>query len=226
MMTKGGVMRNGCAAAALIGAALLAVTACGSGGTGTTATFHPEGSMPASAPSAPDAPGGSGTSFVMPAFGKNVHVEMTNWLPSAASQAQAVLTDKDYELAYLYAEYTSGQDTSWTGYVSPTMQTEVQTALSQPDVTGESFTGTIGFFDMSAVTDPTVGGYLDVSACFDNAESSNTSAQTGKVIPDTTPAAEHYYRYTDQLAKNSAGEWKVVSDLPRIYYPQAKECKP
>ena len=219
-------MRNGCAAAALIGAALLAVTACGSGGTGTTATFHPEGSMPASAPSAPDAPGGSGTSFVMPAFGKNVHVEMTNWLPSAASQAQAVLTDKDYELAYLYAEYTSGQDTSWTGYVSPTMQTEVQTALSQPDVTGESFTGTIGFFDMSAVTDPTVGGYLDVSACFDNAESSNTSAQTGKVIPDTTPAAEHYYRYTDQLAKNSAGEWKVVSDLPRIYYPQAKECKP
>ena len=159
-------------------------------------------------------------------FGKNVHVGMTNWLPSVASQAQAVLTDKDYELAYLYAEYTSGQDTSWTGYVSPAMRTEVQTALSQPDVTGESFTGTIGFFDMSVLPDPTVRGYLDVSACFDNAQSSNTNAQTGQVIPDTTPAGQHYYRYTDQLAKNSAGQWKVISDLPRIYYPQAKECKP
>ncbi len=219
-------MRKGYAGAALIGAGLLAVVACGSSGSGAAATFHPQGSMPAAAPGAPGAPGGSGTSLVMPAFGKNVHVGMTNWLPSVASQAQAVLTDKDYELAYLYAEYTSGQDTSWTGYVSPAMRTEVQTALSQPDVTGESFTGTIGFFDMSVLPDPTVRGYLDVSACFDNAQSSNTNAQTGQVIPDTTPAGQHYYRYTDQLAKNSAGQWKVISDLPRIYYPQAKECKP
>lgn len=216
-------MRKSCAAAALIGAGLLTVAACGSSGSGTTATFHPQGSIPATAPGAPN---GSATSFIMPAFGKNVHVKMTNWLPSDASQAQAVLTDKDYELAYLYAEYTSGQDTSWTGYVSPTMQTEAQTALSQPDVTGESFTGTVGIFDMSVLPDPTVHGYLDVSACFDNAQASNTSAQTSKVIPDTTPPDQHYYRFTDQLAKDSAGQWKVISDLPRIYYPQAKECKP
>ena len=177
-------------------------------------------------PATPRRSAASGTSVVMPPFGKNVHIEMTNWRPADASQAQAVLTDKDYELAYLYAEYTSGQDTSWTGYVSPTMQTEVQNALSQPDITGESFTGTIGFFDMAAVPDPTVTGDLDVSACFDNAGSSNTNAQTGKVIPDTTSADQHYYRYTDQLAKNSAGQWKVISDLPPIYYPRAKECKP
>jgi hypothetical protein len=216
-------MRKSCAAAALIGAGLLTVTACGSSGSGTTATFHPQGSMPAATPGAAN---GVKTSVVMPAFGKNVHVMMTNWLPSDASAAQAVLTDKDYELAYLYAEYTSGQDQSWAGYVSPTMQTEVQGALSQPDVTGESFTGTIGIFAMSVVPDPTVRGYLDVSACFDNAQASNTSAPTGQVIPDTTPAGQHYYRYTDQLAKDSAGQWKVISNLPRIYYPQAKECKP
>jgi hypothetical protein len=216
-------MRKSCAAAALIGAGLLTVAACGSSGSGTTATFHPQGSIPATAPGASN---GSATSFIMPAFGKNVHVKMTNWLPSDTSQAQAALTDKDYALAYLYAEYTSGKDTSWTGYVSPTMQTEAQAALSQPDVTGESFTGTIGIFDMSVLPDPTVHGYLDVSACFDNAQAANTSAQTGKVIPDTTPPAQHYYRFTDQLAKDSAGQWKVISDLPRIYYPQAKECKP
>ena len=73
-------------------------------------------------PTSPGAPGGAGgNSLTMPAFGKNVHVTMTNWLPPNASEAQAVLTDKNYELAYLYAEYTSGQDQSWMAYVSPTM---------------------------------------------------------------------------------------------------------
>ena len=128
----------------------------------------------------------AGNAVVMP-FGKNVHIEMTSWLPSSASEAQAVLTDKDYELAYLYAEYTSGQDTSWTGYVSPTMQTEVQTALSQPSITGESFTGTIGFFDMTAVPDPTVRGDLDVSACFDNARLLEHQRADGKGHPGHHP---------------------------------------
>ena len=204
---------------------LCAVAACGSSGRGgSSGTFNPSGSMAgqASAAATATAPG----SVTMPAFGKNVHIDLTSWQPSSASQAQAVLTDKDYELAFLYAEYTGGQDTAWTSYVSPTMQTEVQSTLSQAGVTSESFIGTIKIFDMTVVTDPTVPADLDVSACFDNAQSSNTSRATGKVIAGTGPAGQHYYRYTDQLAKDSSGDWQVVSDLPAIYYPRAKECKP
>jgi hypothetical protein len=204
---------------------LFGVAACGGGSSTTTATFKPRGTLaagPAGTPGA--APGGS--SITMPPFGKNVHMTMTNWLPSNASEARAVLTDKDYELAYLYAEYTGGQDQSWAAYASPPMQTEVQAALSQTDITTESFNGAIRFFDMTVVTDPTVPGDLDVSACFDNSRSSNTNLRTGKVIPDNLPADQHFYRYTDELAKNSSGTWKVVSDLPRVYYPRAKECKP
>jgi hypothetical protein len=210
---------------ALSGLALCAVAACGSQSSGgSSGTFQPSGSM---AGQASAAAGGTGTGAVtMPAFGQNVHIDLTTWAPSSASQAQAVLTDKNYELAFLYAEYTGGQDTAWTSYVSSTMQTEAQVALSQADVTSESFVGTIRIFDMTAVTDPTVPADLDVSACFDNAQSSNTSRATGKVIPDTISADQHYYRYTDQLAKDSSGDWQVVSDLPAIYYPRAKECKP
>jgi hypothetical protein len=217
-------MRKGHVGAALMCAALLGVTACGGSGA-TTATFKPSGTL---AGVSPDTPGTSpgGNAVTMPPFGKNVHITMTNWLPSNASEAQAVLTDKNYELAYLYAEYTGGQDQGWTAYVSPTMQTEVQTALSQTSITTESFTGTIRFFDMTVVTDPTVPRYLDVSACFDNSRSSNTNLQTGKVVPDNVPADQHFYRYTDQLAKSSSGTWKVISDLPPVYYPRAKECKP
>ena len=96
------------------------------------------------------------------------------------------------------------------------MQTEAQSTLTQADMTSESFIGTIRIFDMTAVTDPTVPADLDVSACFDNAQSSNTSRATGKVIPDTGPAAQHYYRYTDQLAKDSrrlAGGLGPAADL-------------
>jgi len=221
----GQATRLGTALAGLAG--LCALAACGSqSGGSTTGTFHPSGSM-AGQPSAA-AGGGSASSgsVTMPAFGKNVHIDLTSWKPSDPSQAPAVLTDKDYELAFLYAEYTSGADTGWTSYVSSTMQTEVQSTLAQPDVTSESFTGTIKIFDMTVVQDPTVKADLDVSACFDNAGSANTSRATGKVIPATGSADQNYYRYTDQLAKDSSGDWQVVSDLPAIYYPRAKECKP
>ena len=220
-------MRKGPGKITLLGVVLsgmCAVAACGSqSGGGSSGTFQPSGSMAGQASAAASGAAGSVT---MPAFGKDVHIDLTTWAPSSASQAQAVLTDKNYELAFLYAEYTGGQDTAWTSYVSSTMQTEAQSTLAQTDVTSKSFTGTIRIFDMTAVTDPTVPADLDVSACFDNAQSSNTSRATGKVIPDTGSADQHYYRYTDQLAKDSSGDWQVVSDLPAIYYPRAKECKP
>jgi len=211
-------------AAGLLAAAALAVTACSSAG--PAATFTPGGGGP-SAPgaSASDAAAGSG-GYVMPPFGTNVHVDMTSWVPANAAQAQAVNTDKDYELAYLYAEYKGGQDQTWVNYVSSVMQTAVQQSLQATDVTTESFIGTVKYFDMSVIPDPLVKGDLDVSACFDNAGSSNTGLTTGKVIPDTSAPDSHYVRIADELRKDSAGQWQVVSSLPAIYYPQAAQCKP
>jgi hypothetical protein len=211
-------------AAGLLAAAALAVTACSSAG--PAATFTPGGGGPSAAgASASDAAAGSG-GFVMPPFGTNVHVDMTSWLPANAAQAQAVNTDKDYELAYLYAEYKGGQDQTWVNYVNSVMQTAVQQSLQATDVTTESFVGTVKYFDMSVIPDPLVKGDLDVSACFDNAGSSNTDLTTGKVIPDTSAPDSHYVRIADELRKDSAGQWQVVSSLPAIYYPQAAQCKP
>lgn len=211
-------------AAGLLAAAALAVTACSSAG--PAATFTPGGGgSSAAGGQASDAAAGSG-GYVMPPFGTNVHVDMTSWLPANAAQAQAVNTDKDYELAYLYAEYKGGQDQTWVNYVSSVMQTAVQQSLQATDVTTESFTGTVKYFDMSVIPDPLVKGDLDVSACFDNAGSSNTNLTTGKVIPDTSAPDSHYVRIADELRKDSAGQWQVISSLPAIYYPQAAQCKP
>jgi hypothetical protein len=213
------------AAAALLAAGALAVTACSSAGP-TAATFTPGGGgLSTAGGQASDAAAGSG-GYVMPPFGTNVHVDMTSWLPANAAQAQAVNTDKDYELAYLYAEYKGGQDQTWVNYVSSVMRTAVQQSLQATDVTTESFAGTVKYFDMSVIPDPLVKGDLDVSACFDNAGSSNTNLTTGKVIPDTSAPDSHYVRISDELRKDSAGQWQVISSLPAIYYPQAAQCKP
>ena len=211
-------------AAGLLAVAALAVTACSSAG--TAATFTPGGGgLSTAGGQATDAAAGSG-GYVMPPFGPNVHIDMTSWLPASTAQAQAVNTDKDYELAFLYAEYKGGQDQSWVNYVSPVMQTAVQQSLQATGVTTESFVGTIKYFDMSVIPDPLVKGDLDVSTCFDNAGSSNTDLTTGKVIPDTSAPNSHYVRIADELRKDSAGQWQVVSSLPAIYYPQAAQCKP
>ena len=210
--------------AALLAATVLAAAACSAAGP-SAATFTPGGGMStAGAGQASDAAATGG--YVMPPFGTNVHVDMTSWLPANTAQAQAVNTDKDYELAYLYAEYKGGQDQSWVNYVSSVMQTAVQQSLQAADVTTESFVGTVKYFDMSVIPDPLVKGDLDVSTCFDNAGSSNTDRTSGKVIPDTSAPDSHYVRIADELRKDSAGQWQVISSLPAIYYPQAAQCKP
>jgi len=203
-------------------AALVAATACSS--SQPAGTFKPGGGASVAA-GQPAGDGQAGVQLIMPPFGSNVHVEMTSWLPGNAAEKQAVITDKDYELAFLYAEYKGGQDQSWASYVSPVMQPAVTRALKAKNVTTESFKGTIRYFKMRVIPDPLVPGDLDVSACFDNAGSSNTNLTTGAVLPDTSSPDSHYVRTTDELKKNSAGQWQVVSTL-LVYYPTARECKP
>jgi hypothetical protein len=210
------------AVAAALGAAGV-TAACSSG---QPPAFNPGGSQTTAAATPAVQQSAAPGTLAMPPFGKNAHVVMTRWLPKNAGLAQAVMVDKNYELAFLYAEYTGGQSQSWTAYVSNTMAAEVQAALSGKDVTTESFRGTIRIFDMSVLRDPAVPADVDVSACFDNAQAVNTSLSTGAVLPGQAPSNRNYYRYTDQLARNPSGQWQVVSNYPFVYYPRAKECKP
>lgn len=215
--------RRSAGAGVLATVALLAAASC----SGHPArTFTPEGGGSASAGGQASAGDGSSLGYVMPPFGSNVHIDMTSWVPTDASRAAGANADKSYELAYLYAEYKGGQDESWVNYVSPVMKTAVEQSLQGGDVTSESFIGTVKYFDMSVIADPLIKGDLDVSTCFDNANSSNTDITTGKVIPDTSAPDSHYVRISDELRKNSTGQWQVVSSLPAVYYPQAKQCKP
>jgi hypothetical protein len=160
-----------------------------------------------------------------PPFGSNVHIFMPGWLPADRGEAPAVVAAKNFLLAFLYAEYRGNQDDRWTKYVSGDVLGALKANLSEPSVTTESFTGAISFSHMRAYPDPTTMGAIDVSECFDNSGSHNTSLATGKIIPDRIPVDQHYYRNTDVMASKN-GQWKVASVYPVVYYPRAPECRP
>jgi hypothetical protein len=210
--------------ASLVSAAVLAA-ACGS----ATATFHPGAASPAATGAAPGPASSqlapvSRQGLTWPPFGRDVHIIMPAWLPADPGQVPAVITAKNFLLAFLYAEYRGNTDDRWRAYATASVARALRSDLARPDVTSESFTGTIRFSQMSAFPDPSVAGAVDVSECFDNARSANVGLRTGQVIPDRIPPDQHYYRNTDVLARDASGRWQVVSIYPVVYYPQAKEC--
>jgi hypothetical protein len=220
----GGRSRAATLWAALLTCVGFSVVACGSAPVGS---FHPGGTAAAGAGATGPAPADPAASSALawPPFGPDVHIAMPGWLPADPREVPAVLAAKNFLLAFLYAEYRGNQDDRWTKYVSVTALSALRSDLAQPDVTTQSFTGTIVFSHMRAYADPTGKGAVDVSECFDNARSANTDLTTGKAVADQAPANQHYYLNTDVMAEHN-GRWQVVSVDPVIYYPQAKECKP
>jgi hypothetical protein len=217
---------------ALVAGGVLAttITSAAACGAAPAATFHPGGTAPGGpagspAPSPSQLARVSADSLIWPPFGRNVHIAMPGWLPADPAEVPVVITAKNFLLAFLYAEYRGNHDHRWTAYVAGNVRRDLSSNLAQPGITTESFTGTIRFSRMNIFADPSLPGALDVSECFDNSHSANTGLRSGKILPDHTPADQHYYRNTDVLARDASGRWHVVSVYPVIYYPQAKECK-
>jgi hypothetical protein len=208
----------------LVGLALAAaLAACGPA---PPPAFHPAGRNPRAGTAARGpAQLPRRTTVTWPPFGPDVNIIMPGWLPADPTEIPAVITAKNFLLAYLYAEYKGGADQRWAGYVSGSVTSALRSDLAAPGVTAESFTGTIRFSRMDAFPDPSVNGAVDVSECFDNAHSANVGLQSRQVIPDRTPASQHYYRNTDVMARGPGGQWHVIGIYPVIYYPQAKECR-
>ena len=216
-------------AASLVAIVGLLVAGCGSA---ASPAFRPAG---VAAPDRTPAGGRTGTTagrahrpagtLEWPPFGGNVHIVMPGWLPASPGEVPAVIAAKNFLLAFLYAEYRGNQDDRWTAFVSGGVASALKANLSVNSVTTESFTGTIIFSHLRAYPDPTAAGAVDVSECFDNSRSRNTSLASGKILPDTVPASQHHYMNTDVMAK-AGGRWTVISVYPVIYYPRAAECKP
>ena len=122
--------RHGLRVALLAAAGALAV-ACGSASPGT---FRPAGTIATGAvgagAAAPEPAGLAAESVAWPPFGANVHIVMPAWLPPDSGEVPAVITAKDFLLAFLYAEYQGNQDDRWAGYVSGNVLTALKSTLA------------------------------------------------------------------------------------------------
>jgi hypothetical protein len=209
-------------------AAGLVLAACG---TSPAATFHPAGSggspTATATTSAPGARDSSSGPVAWPPFGRNAHIVVPNWRTVDRSEAQAVKTAEDFLLAVMYADYTGDRDSRWTAYASPQVRSSLASSLSSPDVTTESFIGTVRFWHMTVSPSSAAPGAVVVAECVDSAKSQNTSLATGKVLParQQNTTDENYYENTDVLASEH-GQWQVITIEPELYYPQAFQCKP
>jgi hypothetical protein len=219
------------------GALLTAVALLGAGcSSQSTQSFDASGTGPSSGSTAsgqaeatttPGSATATGSAAVtMPSFGANVHIVLGAFPKLGTADGQALVTDLDYQLDFLYADYTGGRSQTWINEVNPTMVQALQSGLAQPDVTTESFTGTIRLFRFSVIKDPVVKGDLDVTGCMDNAGAVNTDLKSGAVLPGQSVTDHNYFRYSNELAPVPGGGWQVVENMPDIYFPLAGGCKP
>jgi hypothetical protein len=226
--------QGGLAAPVLAGPALAALLLAGCGGSAAPPPFTPgvggssgsgDGASPGPAASGPPGPVIDAGPLTRPPFGANVQVSYRAAEAHKPVLAAAMTADGDFELAYLYAQYTGGRDDRWTVYASPKAARTFRGDLAQPSVTGHSFRGRVRYFAVRAYPDPATHGAVDVTGCFDDAGAVTTSLRTGQPDGPAVPANQHYFRYTDIVARRG-GHWVVIGNYPALYYPQAKECKP
>jgi hypothetical protein len=213
-------------AAALATAAL--ATACSAPAADPPAATFTPGAGAGTGTAAPSASSSGGTgadSFVMPPFGSNFHVTMTDWLPPAGSQlVPAVVAAKNFWLAFYYSEYTGGKDNRWRTYTSGAMQPLVQKTLRAPDVAGQSMIGSMSFGGMSAAPDPKISGDIDVTICIDGSKLTDTYLGTGKAFPTQVPRSQADYKETAYVAQGSTGLWYMTYFTNQVTVPAAQGC--
>jgi hypothetical protein len=213
-------MRPRRAGVALAAPVLLLAAACGSQ---QAAAFHPSGVMAAASPTASSAK----TSAPLVPFPGKVTFEF-DALPASATQAALVTRDRAFILAYYYAIYARGRNTSYQSYIANSgVLTSVQTAVTEHVDAAEGFAGVDRHFDTTVTQPPDTPGDLDVNYCVDEAGLQYTDIQTGQLLGNGSPQGELYYYESDTFARNGHGSWDLVGTLVTPYPSgQARECKP
>jgi hypothetical protein len=218
-----GLIGTALTAAALAGAALLAA---GCGASSRAGTFVPQGSAAA----APTATGPATPGLVHFPFPASVHIEFQTAAPADQQERSVVLTDENFQLAYYWSLYSEGGNQHFARYIaSPTVLSAVQASVAQNFAQHERIRGTLRIY-RTAVTPVAASsgspGGLAVTFCGDNSQLASVSARTGAVVPDSTPAARHWFSQTDSYVTQD-GAWALAS-ISTTFYPTgpAQDCKP
>lgn len=207
------------AAVAAASALALLASACGSS---APQSFHPAGKI-SSAP-------GPGASLVHFPFPPDIHIEFQTPLPSDPQQAAVVTTDRNFQLAFYYAQYTQGKDTRFNNYIAPiatAVARVVQSNVAPYAVDHKTIRGTLRFYDTTVQPVPGAPHNMTVTSCVDDSKLPDINARTGRPIPGSPPPSSYYTLESDAFKPMGAGKWGLIAITTQVY-PQgnSRECKP
>ena len=211
--------RRALAALAATGMIALIATACGSS---APQAFHPAGKASA----APN-PSASLANFPFP---PDIHIDFQSALPADPQQAAAVTTDRDFQLAFYYAQYTQGKDRRYEQYLAPgttPLLIEVQSNVTPYATDHKSIRGTLRLYDTTVQPVQGAPQALSVTQCVDDSKLPDVDARSGKVIPGSPRPSAYYILESDTFKPLGSGRWGLAA-IAITVYPQgnAKECKP
>ncbi len=203
------------AALALVPAAALLLTACGS--TAPKPSHVIAGAGGGSTAASAGAAGKAGSSGATPAgapaitLPADVHVDIQPPAPAADRATDAAVADLEYAIRALRAGFAQDD-----GQVKPMLHAyavnaglfwakRIDTAKRQ----GRTITGTYRYYDLAVH----LKGKNLASAgfCEDQRQAFSKEIRTGKVLR-TTPGKDDFYAFTAQLSRNAAGTWQISAE--------------
>ncbi|MEU8589100.1 hypothetical protein AB0C59_19165 [Streptomyces sp. NPDC048664] len=197
------------AAAVLVAASAMLLTACGGGNTSPDAikgaeTGNPTSGTP-SGPATTGAPRGAGApDFALPS---DVKVQLEGFTNSDPDKGP-VLRDTSYAItAILEAEVKgSGNTPNFTRFWTGLKGAEYADTLNKWAKSGMSVTGTYHYYEPAVRV---ANGTATVTYCEDQRKGYAKVRKTGQVKV-TTPSAKDFTQWSLGLAKAENGEWHVV----------------
>lgn len=206
-------------ATATMSVVALTAAACGSS---APQAFHPAG-KPSATPSKSAATG----QFPFPA---DIHIEFQSAPPMDPRQSAVLATDRNFQLAFYYAQYTQGKDTRFNDYIAPIARAvamSVQSNVAPYIVDHKTIRGTLRFY--RTTVEPVDGApqNMTVTNCVDDSRLPDINARTGERIVGSPAPSSYYTLESDAFKPLGGGKWGLIAITTHVYpQGQSKECKP
>lgn len=201
--------------AVVVSALALLAAACGAP---APQAFHPAGKVSAT-------PSASLAGFRFP---PDIHIEFQSPLPADPQQASVVATDRNFNLAFYYAQYSQGKDQRFNDYIPPVataLARVVQSNVVPYKVDHKSIRGTLRFYKTSVTPVPGAPQNRSVTSCVDYTHLTDTDARTGS--PRRDPNQPTYVLERDAFKPMGGGTWGLIGIFTNVYPDgNSKECLP
>jgi hypothetical protein len=216
-------MRGRCGPPAVLAVSVLAgVTACGGG---STAVFHPAGSLSTQPAQAAPLATSVGQHFGGFRFPAGVSIDFASPAPADSSRRAIVAGYQNYVLSMWAGVLSHGSDTAYANQAIGNALTFVRREVARYQAPGRTVRGTIQYSG-TRITGVYFGNGASVTSCVDATAFHDVNAQTGAKLGPALPARPIRYLEEVSEGRRSDGTWFVNRSVTyAATSPQGATCR-